>query len=204
MVPEGVAGAAFLDVYRFQDFDLHSGPLGLTAIPVGVAWLMRSSASDAATVFYPSPAGATESLLPMEYGDLLAEVPALGTLQPDVQALLVRFEHGAGLGPASGLPADGRPADGRPAAPAAENFIVPVDRCYELVGLLRRVWRGFDGGSDAHARLAEFFERLRADARPAHEPSHTPATRMRDLRSQHCGRDRRPSRRRRRCSSISA
>ena len=28
----------------------------------------------------------------------------------------------------------------------AECFLVPIDACYELVGHLRRLWRGFDGG----------------------------------------------------------
>lgn len=36
-------------------------------------------------------------------------------------------------------------------------FIVPIDACYELVGRLRKVWRGFDGGQDAHAEITEFF-----------------------------------------------
>ncbi len=29
--------------------------------------------------------------------------------------------------------------------------LVPIDACYELAGRLRLVWRGFDGGQDAHA-----------------------------------------------------
>ena len=47
---------------------------------------------------------------------------------------------------------------------APECFIVPIDVCYELVGELRRVWRGFDGGSDAHDALRVFFDRVRSRA----------------------------------------
>jgi hypothetical protein len=44
---------------------------------------------------------------------------------------------------------------------------VPIDACYALVGELRRLWRGFDGGSQAHAALDRFFDRVRHEARPA-------------------------------------
>jgi hypothetical protein len=44
---------------------------------------------------------------------------------------------------------------------------VPIDTCYELVGRLRMLWRGFDGGQEAHEALNEFFERVKARARPA-------------------------------------
>jgi hypothetical protein len=42
---------------------------------------------------------------------------------------------------------------------------VPIDACYELVGHLRRSWRGFDGGRDAHQHLDSFFEKVRSRAR---------------------------------------
>jgi hypothetical protein len=44
---------------------------------------------------------------------------------------------------------------------------VPIDVCYELVGELRRLWKGFDGGTEAHAALDAFFDRVRAKAKPA-------------------------------------
>jgi hypothetical protein len=43
---------------------------------------------------------------------------------------------------------------------------VPIDACYELVGRLRQLWRGFDGGQDAHAAMDQFFERVSARSRP--------------------------------------
>jgi hypothetical protein len=41
---------------------------------------------------------------------------------------------------------------------------VPIDACYELVGLLRRTWRGFDGGQEARQAMDEFFTRVRTKA----------------------------------------
>ena len=55
-----------------------------------------------------------------------------------------------------------RPVDGRR---PPECFLVPIDACYELVGELRRLWRGFDGGSEAHDALDAFFDRVRAARR---------------------------------------
>jgi uncharacterized protein DUF5947 len=43
---------------------------------------------------------------------------------------------------------------------------VPIDACYELVGHLRKLWRGFDGGNDVHQRLAQFFGDIAARSRP--------------------------------------
>jgi len=95
---------------------------------------------------YPSPAGATESLLPLDaWADLAAAHPELTTMAPDVEALLVRGERGL----------------------APECYLVPIDACYELVGRLRTTWRGFDGGSEAHDELAAYFDRVRRRARPA-------------------------------------
>jgi hypothetical protein len=68
---------------------------------------------------------------------VLAAAPAVGGLAPDVEALLVRV---------TGSRVDG--------------FLVPIDACYELVGLLRRRWRGFDGGQDVRRELDAFFERV--------------------------------------------
>jgi hypothetical protein len=106
-------------------------------IPVGSAFFLRSEAGTAA--FYPSPAGATECLLDLNaWSALCAEHPLLGAATPEVEAVLVR--------------------DG-------ECFLVPVDTCYELVGLVRTYWKGFDGGEDAHAAIDAFFARIRFRAR---------------------------------------
>ncbi len=64
----------------------------------------------------------------------MAAAPGLATLQPDVEALLVHTH------------------DER-AGQQVEAFLVPIDVCYELVGHLRMLWRGFDGGQDVRRRL---------------------------------------------------
>jgi hypothetical protein len=111
-------------------------------LPVGTAFLFHNSVLDRVVALYPGPAGATESELSLDaWGRVVAAVPLLGTMQPDVEALLVR-------------------ATGQ----RVEAFVVPIDACYELVGHLRSLWRGFDGGQDVRRQLADFFAGVRAKA----------------------------------------
>jgi hypothetical protein len=72
-------------------------------------------------------------------------------MQPDVEAFLVRAASGLG---------------GRTGGGGAECFIVPIDTCYELVGHLRLLWRGFDGGSEANRKMDDVFRGIRDRARP--------------------------------------
>ncbi|MDQ1643479.1 MAG: hypothetical protein QOJ90_2830 [Actinomycetota bacterium] len=117
-------------------------------LPVGTAFLFVNSALGRVVAFYPGPAGATESELPLAAWDRLAAgVPGLAALRPDVEALLVRSTE-----------------------QKVEAFLVPIDVCYELVGHLRMLWRGFDGGQDVRRRLAEFFDQVRAKSRPVSAP----------------------------------
>ena len=117
-------------------------------IPVGLVFLFHNSSLGRTVAFYPGPAGATESELPLGAWDaVVAAHPSLGVARPDVEALLLR-------------------------APTDDNaridcFLVPIDRCYELIGRLRQGWRGFDGGQEARARLADFFHDVTARSRPA-------------------------------------
>jgi hypothetical protein len=129
----------------FPDFRLSAAQWEKLQIPVSVAFFFVNSSLDRVAAFYPSPAGATESLLPLDMWDELVAVnPTIGTIEPDVEALLVRA---------------GREGDG------ADCFLVPIDACYELVGEMRRLWRGFDGGSEAHEALDAFFTRIRSRAK---------------------------------------
>ncbi len=117
-------------------------------LPVGTAFLFLNSTMERVVAFYPGPAGATESELPLQAWErVVAAVPGLSTLKPDVEALLVHT---------------GEQNENRTTA-----FLVPIDICYELVGHLRMLWRGFDGGQDVRKRLAEFFAELREKSRPA-------------------------------------
>ena len=115
----------------FPGFALSPGQWDSLQIPVEVAFFFLNSTLDRVAAFYPSPAGATESLLSLDaWGEVVAANPGLATLAPRRR----------------GVPRTGRP----PGGAAAECFLVPIDACYELVGQLRRLWRGFDGGQEAH------------------------------------------------------
>jgi Family of unknown function (DUF5947) len=146
---EGAGGAHYRAVpdrfLTFPDFQLSPGQWDSLQIPVGIAFFFFNSALGRVAAFYPGPAGATESELALEtWEEVVAANPVLSTLLPDVEAFLVRAEHGHG---------------------GAECFIVPIDVCYELVGHLRLLWRGFDGGREAHDAMDSFFERVRTKAR---------------------------------------
>jgi hypothetical protein len=132
----------------FPDFALFAGQWDELEIPVGLAFFFTNSVLGRTVAFYPGPAGATESELPLGAWDRVVDAnPALGLLAPDVEALLVRMPE-------------------RAAGPA-EAHLVPIDRCYELVGALRRAWRGFDGGQEARALLEGFFGDLARRSTPA-------------------------------------
>jgi hypothetical protein len=93
---------------------------------------------------YPSPAGATESLLDLSAWDAVTEAsPLAREMVPDVEALIVR-----------------RSREGN------ESYLVPIDVCYELVGRIRMHWTGFDGGEEARQDITGFFARVRAHSRP--------------------------------------
>lgn len=134
----------------FGDFRLGPGQWDELEIPVGLAFFFHNSTLGRTVAFYPGPAGATESELPLGAWDgVLAANPSLAVTAPDVEALLVR------------APGPGRPE--------ADCHVVPVDACYELVGRLRTLWRGFDGGQDARAAIEEFFTQVSSRSRPAPE-----------------------------------
>jgi Family of unknown function (DUF5947) len=125
------------------DLDLDDVTWQSFGIPVELAFFFHSSPADQTVAFYPSPLGATESLLDLDaWDDLVAANPVVATLEPDVEALLVNR------------------ALGEP-----EFWLLPVDRCYELVGLVRTHWQGFRGGTEVWHQLEGFFANLRAKAK---------------------------------------
>lgn len=122
-------------------------------IPVGLAFLFRNSVQDRMIAFYPGPAGATESDLPLPAWErIVAAHPGFGVLRADVEALLIRRDRPGTTG---------------------SCHLVPIDACYALVGQLRGHWRGFGGGPGADQVIEAFFAGVRARSRPA--PTATPA-----------------------------
>jgi hypothetical protein len=135
-VPERVR---FLDDFRMSDPQWDS-----LLIPINVAFFFESSPEKRVVALYPSPAGAPESQLPLDmWSEIVAENPVLAEMQPDVEALLVNR-----LGPSRGFSDH-------------EYYLLPIDECYRLVGLIRAQWKGFSGGADLWAELARFFTGLK-------------------------------------------
>lgn len=129
------------EVKRLQGFDLSDAQWDALLIPINLAFFVRSSTQDRVLALYPGPAGATESKLALQtWDDLACANPLLQALQPDVEALLVNRMDGA-----------------------REYYRLPIDRCYELVGLIRSHWHGLSGGQDVRAAQLRFFEQLRAE-----------------------------------------
>jgi hypothetical protein len=144
---QGAAGGRYRAVpdryLHDPGFRLDEGRWEALQIPVRVAFFFHNSDLGQVAAFYPSPAGATESLLPLDaWADVVAANPALAELAPDVEAVLVQ-----------------RTGDG------FESFVVPIDACYELVGLVRMHWKGFDGGEEAWAAIDGFFDAVRERSR---------------------------------------
>ncbi len=104
-------------------------------IPINLAFFYRHSTIGKIAAGYPSPAGLIESFIDREAWDaLIADNPTLQEMQPDVEALLVNR-----IGNRS------------------EYFVVPMDHCFRLIGLMRTHWHGLSGGNEAHKELEEFF-----------------------------------------------
>jgi len=128
--------AVWLDGLTFPD-ELWSA----LSIPIGLAFLFRSSATASVVALYPSPAGATESELDLHgWGELVALNPFLSELEADAEALVVN----------------------RLATPP-QYAIVPIDRCYMLVGMIRAGWEGISGGDAVEKAVTSFFDALRQE-----------------------------------------
>jgi hypothetical protein len=112
-----------------------------------MAFFFDSSVEGRVIPLYPSPAGAVESLLPLDaWTEIVRENSVLGQLQPDIEALLInRVGHARDMS-------------------EAEYYIVPIDECYKLVGLIRANWKGLSGGSEVWVEIGRFFSELKSRA----------------------------------------
>ncbi|HYV36401.1 MAG TPA: DUF5947 family protein [Gemmataceae bacterium] len=126
-------------IQLLEDFRLTDATWDELHVPINLAFLFRSTPAKRVIAIYPSPAGATESLLPLEaWRDLEADNPVLAEFEPDVEALLVNR-----------------------VGSVRDHYRVPIDECYKLVGLLRTHWRGLSGGTQVWQAIAAFFADLR-------------------------------------------
>jgi Family of unknown function (DUF5947) len=108
-------------------------------IPINLAFFYRDSATERMVAMYPSPAGATESLLSLEsWEEIRVQNRALQTMESDVEALLVNR-----------------------VSSEPEYFLVPIDECFRLVGIIRMHWKGLSGGTEVWKHIQQFFTSLR-------------------------------------------
>jgi hypothetical protein len=127
------------DARRLPDFQITDPEWAALSLPIELAFFFSSSAAGKVIAMYPSPAGATESLLRLENWVTLASAnPALAEMKTDVEALLANRLGGA-----------------------REYFIVPIDAAFQLVGLIRMHWRGFSGGERVWEEINTFFSSVR-------------------------------------------
>ncbi|MGI8989323.1 MAG: DUF5947 family protein [Bryobacteraceae bacterium] len=124
----------FLANFRMSDAEWDS-----LMIPINMAFFFHSAPAGKVVAIYPSPAGATESLLSLEAWKQIEENnPKLASMEPDVEALLVNR-----------------------VSQTREYYIAPMDQCYKLVGVIRARWRGFSGGSEVWEEIDRFFADLK-------------------------------------------
>lgn len=106
-------------------------------VPVGLAYFVRRD-DGVVTAHYPSPAGATEWEVDAEaWQEVVAGCPPAGQLAAEVEALLVNTARGR-----------------------QQHWIVPIDDCFRLVGIVRMHWRGLSGGSQVWPEIDSFFSQL--------------------------------------------
>jgi hypothetical protein len=130
---------------RLGDFAMSDLVWEELRIPVDMAFFVHSTAAGRVVALYPGPMGPAESQLELAaWRELEAANPILGDLELDVEALLVHRARGA-----------------------RRYWLVPVDDCYELVGLIRTRWRGLSGGREVWQEIERFFEDLDRRARSA-------------------------------------
>jgi Family of unknown function (DUF5947) len=148
----GQTGAGYLRIPHrislLSSFQMTDMEWDALMIPINLAFFYRDKARARMIAMYPSPAGATESLLSLEsWEEIRAHNHALQTMESDVEALLVNR-----------------------VSAEPEYFLVPIDECFRLVGIIRMHWKGLSGGTEVWKHIQQFFTDLRS--RCSHSESH--------------------------------
>jgi hypothetical protein len=126
-------------VRALKGFQITDAQWDALMIPIDMAFFFYSTQSGKVVAIYPSPAGPIESLLDLNcWNEIEEENPALKEMDRDVEALLVNRVGGA-----------------------REFYVVPMDVCYRLVGLIRARWRGIGGGSEVREEIGRLFADLK-------------------------------------------
>lgn len=124
-------------IRSLRDCSIDDADWDALAIPIGIAFFVRHSINPRVAAYYPSPAGPVESLLSLDaWREVAAANPVLDGMEADTEALLVN-----------------RAAQG--------YFILPIDECYRLTGLMRAHWKGLSGGAEVWREIQLFFEEMK-------------------------------------------
>ena len=121
---------------RLQNFHLSDGQWESLMVPDQHGFLFPQHAGRTSGCVLSQPRGSDRVAacrsIPGKISRTL--IPLLAEMEPDVEALLVnRVGHARGF-----------------AAP--EYYVLPIDECYKLVGLIRANWRGLSGGTEVWQR----------------------------------------------------
>ena len=140
--PRGAGGGRYRgvgeEVRRVGDLLLDDARWDALRVPVDLVFFFRQTGADHLLAFYPGPGGATESELDLTaWGDISTANPVLARLEEDVEAALLRRHEDA-----------------------YDCYLVPIDLCYELVGLVRSRWTGLGGGAEVWREIDTFFAGL--------------------------------------------
>ena len=129
---------------RLDDFALDDLMWEELRLPVDIAFFFHNTQDELVQAYYPSPMGPTESLLTLGAWAALEQAnPGLRSMEPDVEALLVHRALGA-----------------------RRHWLVPIDECYALVGIIRSHWKGLTGGKEVWQQIARFYDELDRRSRP--------------------------------------
>lgn len=124
---------------ELQGFNMSDALWSDFLIPVNMAFFVLSSSRNGAVAYYPAPTGATESKLKMEAWNQLVQLnPILNDLTPDLEALIVNRLGTTG-----------------------QYYILPIDSCYKLIGMIRISWKGIFGGPEVNNIINKFFSELK-------------------------------------------
>lgn len=121
-----------------DDFVLDAALWAGLAVPVGLAFFVRSGEAGEVTAFYPNPMGTMRARVePASWQALVEANPVLVGAESDVEALFVNR-----------------------VTTAHEHWLLPLDDCYRLVAVLRSHWTGFHGGTQVWQQVESFFSEL--------------------------------------------
>ena len=128
---------------ELMSFHLTNAQWQALGLPAELAFCYWSSLDAGAVAMSPTRDGVVETRLPDgPWNDIVAGNPPLQDMAADVEGLLVRRVPTS----AYRLPV---------------YVILPMDACYQLVGILRAYWRGDGGGDEVWTEIDGFLSRLK-------------------------------------------